>query len=49
MMKGGQMMGNGNIMVRHDWTMAGNVKVIMRGNTGKVEKRVGGIAKMVTT
>jgi hypothetical protein len=36
-------------MAGTDWTMVGNAKVIMRGNMGKVEKRVGGIAKVVTT
>jgi hypothetical protein len=49
MMKGGRMVGNGKIMAGNDWTMVGNVKVIMRGNMGKVEKRVVGIAKVVTT
>jgi hypothetical protein len=36
-------------MAGTDWTMVGNAKVIMRGNMGKVEKRVGGTAKVVTT
>jgi hypothetical protein len=29
------MTGNGKIRAGNDWTMAGNVKVIMRGNMGK--------------
>ncbi len=48
-MKGERMTGNGKIMAGNDWTMVGNVKVIMRGNMGKVEKRIVGIAKVVTT